>query len=171
MVEKKKLYEGKAKIIYKSSRPNTLIQYFKDDATAFNNKKKDIIPGKGVINNFISEIVSVINQSGGNFLGGKFSLWVIIIYTGLLIYVRYEDNPIEYTFKIPVVSYPLIFLISGFYFFFGFTFSEMSGFYFFWLIFFVFVFFSLFFTSKVFKNVYLREFPEEYKKDVGDSKP
>ena len=57
MVVKKKLYEGKAKIIYKSSRPNTLIQYFKDDATAFNNKKKDIIPGKGVINNFISELL------------------------------------------------------------------------------------------------------------------
>ena len=57
MVVKKKLYEGKAKIIYKSSRPNTLIQYFKDDATAFNNKKKDVIPGKGVINNFISELL------------------------------------------------------------------------------------------------------------------
>ena len=37
---KKKIYEGKAKIIYKGPQPNTLIQYFKDDATAFNNKKK-----------------------------------------------------------------------------------------------------------------------------------
>ena len=35
----KKLYEGKAKVIYKGNEPNTLIQYFKDDATAFNNKK------------------------------------------------------------------------------------------------------------------------------------
>ena len=37
---KKKIYEGKAKILYKGKEPNTIIQYFKDDATAFNNKKK-----------------------------------------------------------------------------------------------------------------------------------
>ena len=54
---KKKIYEGKAKVIYKGKDPNTLIQYFKDDATAFNNKKKGVIPGKGVINNFISELL------------------------------------------------------------------------------------------------------------------
>ena len=54
---KKKIYEGKAKVIYKSNDPQTLIQYFKDDATAFNNKKKGTIPGKGVINNFISELL------------------------------------------------------------------------------------------------------------------
>ena len=54
---KKKIYEGKAKIIYKGPQPNTLIQYFKDDATAFNNKKKAQIPGKGVLNNFISELI------------------------------------------------------------------------------------------------------------------
>ena len=41
MKERKKLYEGKAKIIFKGDKPNTLIQYFKDDATAFNNKKKE----------------------------------------------------------------------------------------------------------------------------------
>ena len=35
----KKLYEGKAKILYKGPKANTLIVYFKDDATAFNNKK------------------------------------------------------------------------------------------------------------------------------------
>ena len=40
---KKKLYEGKAKIIYRGKEPNTLIQYFKDDATAFNNKIKAVI--------------------------------------------------------------------------------------------------------------------------------
>ena len=40
MNSKKKLYEGKAKILYKGPDPDTLIQYFKDDATAFNNKKK-----------------------------------------------------------------------------------------------------------------------------------
>ena len=54
---KKKLYEGKAKIIYKGPNPDTLVQYFKDDATAFNNKKKGVIPGKGVLNNFISELL------------------------------------------------------------------------------------------------------------------
>ena len=57
MKNKKKLYEGKAKILYKGSEPDTLIQYFKDDATAFNNKKKGQIPGKGVLNNFISELI------------------------------------------------------------------------------------------------------------------
>ena len=54
---KKKIYEGKAKVIYKGKDANTLIQYFKDDATAFNNKKKGVIPGKGVVNNFISELL------------------------------------------------------------------------------------------------------------------
>ena len=49
-----KLYEGKAKILYKGPQPNTIIQYFKDDATAFNNKKFAVINGKGVLNNRIS---------------------------------------------------------------------------------------------------------------------
>ncbi len=57
MKNRKKLYEGKAKILYKGPDPDTLIQYFKDDATAFNNKKKSSIPGKGVLNNFISELI------------------------------------------------------------------------------------------------------------------
>ena len=57
MKNRKKIYEGKAKILYQGPEPNTLIQYFKDDATAFNNKKKDQIPGKGVLNNFISELI------------------------------------------------------------------------------------------------------------------
>lgn len=54
---KNKLYEGKAKILYNTSNPNQLIQYFKDDATAFNNLKKDVIAGKGTLNNIISEFV------------------------------------------------------------------------------------------------------------------
>ncbi len=54
---KKKIYEGKAKVLYQGKQPNTIIQYFKDDATAFNNKKKATIPGKGVLNNFISELI------------------------------------------------------------------------------------------------------------------
>ena len=57
MKNRKKLYEGKAKILYHGPEPDTLIQYFKDDATAFNNKKKAQIPGKGVLNNFISELI------------------------------------------------------------------------------------------------------------------
>ena len=57
MSDKEKLYEGKAKILYKGSRPNTIIQYFKDDATAFNNVKKGTIAGKGIINNKITELV------------------------------------------------------------------------------------------------------------------
>ena len=57
MVNKSKLFEGKAKIIFEGNQPNTLIQHFKDDATAFNNKKKGKILGKGKINNLISELL------------------------------------------------------------------------------------------------------------------
>ena len=55
MKKGKKLYEGKAKIIYACSEKSLVIQHFKDDATAFNNKKKSIIDGKGILNNRISE--------------------------------------------------------------------------------------------------------------------
>ena len=55
MNKKRKIYEGKAKILFKGPEPDTLIQHFKDDATAFNSKKKDLIEGKGVLNNFLSE--------------------------------------------------------------------------------------------------------------------
>ena len=48
------LYEGKAKILYHGPEDGTLIQYFKDDATAFNAQKKAEISGKGVLNNLIS---------------------------------------------------------------------------------------------------------------------
>ncbi len=54
---KKPIYEGKAKILYEGPEPGTLIQYFKDDATAFNAQKKAVLEGKGVINNRISEFV------------------------------------------------------------------------------------------------------------------
>ncbi|NQZ14828.1 MAG: phosphoribosylaminoimidazolesuccinocarboxamide synthase [Alphaproteobacteria bacterium] len=49
-----KLYDGKAKTIFEGPEPGTVIQYFKDDATAFNAEKHDIISGKGVLNNRIS---------------------------------------------------------------------------------------------------------------------
>ena len=55
MKQKKPLYEGKAKVIFDGPEAGTLIQYFKDDATAFNAQKKDVITGKGVMNNYISE--------------------------------------------------------------------------------------------------------------------
>jgi len=65
MIKGKKLYEGKAKIIYATSDKNLVIQYFKDDATAFNNQKKSVIEGKGVLNNRISEyILSNLSQIG-----------------------------------------------------------------------------------------------------------
>ncbi|MGB0494375.1 MAG: phosphoribosylaminoimidazolesuccinocarboxamide synthase, partial [Paracoccaceae bacterium] len=51
MARRTKVYEGKAKILYEGPEPGTLVQYFKDDATAFNAKKKEIIEGKGVLNN------------------------------------------------------------------------------------------------------------------------
>ncbi|OXE37164.1 MAG: phosphoribosylaminoimidazolesuccinocarboxamide synthase [Phenylobacterium zucineum] len=52
---RKKIYEGKGKILFEGPEPGTLIQYFKDDTTAFNNEKKAVLEGKGVINNRISE--------------------------------------------------------------------------------------------------------------------
>ncbi|MEQ8585784.1 MAG: phosphoribosylaminoimidazolesuccinocarboxamide synthase [Thalassobaculaceae bacterium] len=55
MARRRKLYEGKAKIMYEGPEPGTIIQYFKDDATAFNNQKQGLISGKGVLNNRISE--------------------------------------------------------------------------------------------------------------------
>ena len=57
MKKGKKLYEGKAKIIYATTDKNLVIQYFKDDATAFNSLKKSKIEGKGVLNNRISEYI------------------------------------------------------------------------------------------------------------------
>ena len=55
MARRKKVYEGKAKILYEGPEPGTFVQYFKDDATAFNAQKKDVIDGKGVLNNRLSE--------------------------------------------------------------------------------------------------------------------
>ena len=57
MSRRKKIYEGKAKILYEGPEPGTLVQYFKDDATAFNAQKKATLDGKGVLNNRISEYV------------------------------------------------------------------------------------------------------------------
>ncbi|MGR3545697.1 MAG: phosphoribosylaminoimidazolesuccinocarboxamide synthase, partial [Roseovarius sp.] len=59
MARRKKIYEGKAKTLYEGPEPGTIIQYFKDDATAFNAEKKAVIEGKGVLNNMLSEYFMV----------------------------------------------------------------------------------------------------------------
>jgi phosphoribosylaminoimidazole-succinocarboxamide synthase len=60
-----RLYEGKAKILYEGPEPDTLVVHFKDDATAFNAQKKEVIDGKGVINNRISEFIfTKLNDMG-----------------------------------------------------------------------------------------------------------
>ena len=65
MKKGKKLYEGKAKIIFATNDKNVVIQHFKDDATAFNNQKKASIEGKGILNNRISEhILSSLSEVG-----------------------------------------------------------------------------------------------------------
>jgi phosphoribosylaminoimidazole-succinocarboxamide synthase len=57
MNRRRRIYEGKAKVLYEGPEPGTLVQHFKDDATAFNNKKHALIDGKGVLNNRISEYI------------------------------------------------------------------------------------------------------------------
>ncbi len=57
MNKRRRIYEGKAKILFEGPEPGTIVQYFKDDATAFNAKKKGVISGKGALNNRISEYV------------------------------------------------------------------------------------------------------------------
>jgi len=57
MARRRRIYEGKAKVLYEGPEPGTIIQYFKDDATAFNNQKHGVITGKGVLNNRISEYI------------------------------------------------------------------------------------------------------------------
>ena len=65
MSRRRLVYEGKAKILYEGPEPGTLIQYFKDDATAFNAEKHEVIDGKGVLNNRISEhVMNGLNSIG-----------------------------------------------------------------------------------------------------------
>ncbi len=65
MSRRRRLYEGKAKILYEGPEPGTIVQYFKDDASAYNNSKKGTITGKGVINNRISEyLMTRLNEIG-----------------------------------------------------------------------------------------------------------
>ncbi|GLQ18775.1 phosphoribosylaminoimidazolesuccinocarboxamide synthase [Maritalea porphyrae] len=65
MNRRRKIYEGKAKTLYEGPEPGTLVQHFKDDATAGNGAKHEIIEGKGVLNNRISEyIFTKLNELG-----------------------------------------------------------------------------------------------------------
>jgi phosphoribosylaminoimidazole-succinocarboxamide synthase len=57
MSRRRMIYDGKAKTVYEGPDPDTVIQYFKDDATAFNAEKHAILPGKGVLNNRISAYI------------------------------------------------------------------------------------------------------------------
>ncbi|MBM3556547.1 MAG: phosphoribosylaminoimidazolesuccinocarboxamide synthase [Alphaproteobacteria bacterium] len=65
MSRRRQIYEGKAKVLFEGPEPSTLVQYFKDDATAFNNQKKGVITGKGVLNNRISEYLMTRLQEIG----------------------------------------------------------------------------------------------------------
>ncbi|MEO5344924.1 MAG: phosphoribosylaminoimidazolesuccinocarboxamide synthase [Magnetococcus sp. YQC-9] len=65
MEKREKLYEGKAKVIFSTDDPNLYIQYFKDDATAFNGVKKGTITDKGVVNNLVaSKLMGIIEAVG-----------------------------------------------------------------------------------------------------------
>jgi len=59
MSRRRQIYEGRAKVLFEGPEPGTLVQYFKDDASANNNQKKGTITGKGVLNNRISEYLMV----------------------------------------------------------------------------------------------------------------
>lgn len=63
--QRKRLYEGKTKILYKGPQPGTLVQHFKDDATAFNRQKHAKMEGKGVLNKRISEALFLRLQEMG----------------------------------------------------------------------------------------------------------
>lgn len=65
MNRRRRVYEGKAKILYEGPEPGTLVQHFKDDTTVLHPKKSEVIDGKGVLNNRISEyIFTQLNRMG-----------------------------------------------------------------------------------------------------------
>lgn len=65
MGRRRQIYEGKAKVLFEGPEPGTIVQYFKDDATAYNKKKTGTITGKGVLNNRISEyLMTGISEMG-----------------------------------------------------------------------------------------------------------
>ncbi|MEO5369413.1 MAG: phosphoribosylaminoimidazolesuccinocarboxamide synthase [Magnetococcus sp. DMHC-1] len=65
MEKRQKLYEGKAKVLFATDDPNLVIQYFKDDATAFNGEKRGTIVDKGVVNNMVStRLLTILSAVG-----------------------------------------------------------------------------------------------------------
>ena len=65
MSRRRQIYEGTAKVLFEGPEPGTLVQYFKDDASAFKNQKRGTITGKGVLNNRISEyLMTKLNEMG-----------------------------------------------------------------------------------------------------------
>ena len=65
MSRRRRVYEGKAKVLYEGPEPGTLVQHFKDDTTAFDATKREVIDGKGVLNNRISEVIfTKLNEIG-----------------------------------------------------------------------------------------------------------
>lgn len=65
MNRRRRIFEGKGKVLFEGPEPGTLVQYFKDDATSPNNQKQGTITGKGVLNNRISEyLMSRLNEIG-----------------------------------------------------------------------------------------------------------
>ncbi len=65
MEKLKKLYEGKAKVVYETEEPDKVILYFKDDTTAFDGVKKEQITGKGVINAEITTLIFKLLEKRG----------------------------------------------------------------------------------------------------------
>src|SRR3546814_15651092 len=88
MSRRRQIYEGKAKILYEGPEPGTIIQYFKDDATAFNAQKKGTISGKGVLNKRISEHIFTL-------LGG------IGVPTHFIRRLNMRDNLVRHVATIP----------------------------------------------------------------------
>src|ERR1700676_4703459 len=65
MPPRKPIYEGKAKQLFEGPEPGTLIQHFKDDATAFNGTKRAVINGRGILKNRISEYLMLLFRDIG----------------------------------------------------------------------------------------------------------
>ena len=86
MVRRRQIYEGKAKILYEGPEPGTLIQYFKDDATAFNAQKRGTISGKGVLNNRISELIFSMLYNPWRAIIQLTGSLIILAFVGLLLW-------------------------------------------------------------------------------------
>lgn len=61
------IYVGKAKKLYSTENPNEVVAEYLDQATAFNGVKKDIINGKGALNNRITTLLfEYLTEKGVN---------------------------------------------------------------------------------------------------------